>query len=318
MIRNVVSICALLALLVVSAVLIGQQGVPWFTSDDGLQRVTLQVRDSAGLVPRSRVLLRGVPIGKVTAVDPDVQGVAVGFEYPATVRVPVDSEFRIENLSALGETYLSIKPAADGGSFLVDGQHLTAEPGTVAGTIGEAAVALTQLLGGLNPDLVRGIVDELNTALSNDSAAPVLGNAGRNFRTLVTARKEDLRDVLVLTQNLLDKRDVVAPSLKDFQRVGPNFFGNLQSVVEGAIVLLYQTGKYPDDIKNGAGQVLGRLRQLVVDIGPDLYNLTEPLLPPLQATAAALTTFDTSRLLDSAIGSISTPGAFTVHVVQSR
>ncbi|MBB4852896.1 virulence factor Mce-like protein [Mycobacteroides chelonae] len=318
MIRNAISICALLALLVLSAVLIGQQGVPWTTSSDGLQRVTLQVRDSAGLVPRSRVLLRGVPIGKVTEVNADARGVVVEFEYPQAVRVPVNSEFRIENLSALGETYLSIKPAAEGGTALVGGQRLNAEPSTVAGTIGEAAVALTQLLGGLNPELVRGIVDELNFALSNDSAAPVLGNASRNFRTLVAARKDDLYDVLALTQNLLDKRDVIAPSLTDFKRVAPNFFDNMQTVVEGAIVLLYESGKYPDDIKNGAGQVLGRLRQFVTDIGPDLYNLTEPLLPPLQATAAALTTFDTSRLLDSAIDSVSTPGAFTVRVVQSR
>ncbi|SHU86948.1 MlaD family protein [Mycobacteroides abscessus] len=318
MIRNIISICALLALLLGSAVLIGQQGVPWLTSDDGLQRVSLRVRDSAGLIQDSRVLLRGVPIGKVTAVNSDADGVAVEFEYPSTVRVPVDSEFRIENLSALGETYLSIKPAMEGGAYLADGQQLTAEPGTVAGTIGEAAVALTQLLSGLNPDLVHEIVEELNTALSDDSAAPVLGNASRNFQTLVTTRKDDLRDILALTQNLLDKRDVVAPSLKDFQRVAPNFFGNLQTVVEGAIVLIYQTGKYPDDVKNGAGQVIGRLHQFVTDIGPDLYNLTEPLLPPLQATAAALTTFDTSRLLDSAIDSVSTPGAFTVHVVQSR
>ncbi|AYM43576.1 MlaD family protein [Mycobacteroides chelonae] len=318
MIRNAISICALLALLVVSAVLIGQQGVPWLTSDDGVQRVHLQVRDSAGLVPHSRVLLRGVPIGKVSALNADAHGVAVEFEYPSTIRVPADSEFRIENLSALGETYLSIKPAADGGAYLVDGQHLTAEPGTVAGTIGEAAVALTQLLGGLNPDLVDGIVGELSTALSDDSAPALLGNAGRNFQTLVASRKDDLRDVLALTQSLLNKRDVIAPSLVDFKRVAPNFFDNMQTVVEGAIVLLYQSGKYPDDIRNGAGQVLGRLRQFVTDVGPDLYNLTEPLLPPLQATAAALTTFDTSRLLDSAIDSVSTPGAFTVHVVQSR
>ncbi|WP_418002823.1 MlaD family protein [Mycobacterium sp. PDNC021] len=318
MIRNVVSISALLTLLVASIVLIGRQGVPLLASDDGQQRVTLQVRDSAGLIPDSRVLLRGVPIGKVTAVNADAHGVAVEFAYPATVHVPVDSEFRIENLSALGETYLSINPAAEGGALLADKQQLAAEPGTVAGTIGEAAVALTQLLGGLNPDLVRGIVGELNTALSDDWAAPVLADATSNFKALVTARKDDLRDVLVLSQSLLDKRDVLAPSLTEFRRVAPNFFENLQTVVEGALVLLFETGKYPDDIKNGASPVLGRLRQFVTDIGPDLYNLTEPLLPPLQATAAALTTFDTSRLLDSAIDSISTPGAFTVHVVQSR
>lgn len=317
MIRNAISIAALVILLAVSVVLIGRQA-PLLTSERDLQLVTLHVPDSGGLVPRSKVLLRGVPIGEIAAVDPDAQGVAVQFRYPTALRIPVDSEFRVENLSALGETYLSIKPAHEGAAYLTDGQHLVAQDGAVAGSIGEAAVAFTRLMGGLNPQLVHCIIEELNTALSDGAAVPAFAVASRNFQTLVNTRKDDIRDLLVVSQRLVDRSAELAPTLAAMKTTAPNFFDNLIGVVEGAIVFLYQTGHYPDDVKNGAVPLLNRVSQFVSDIGPDLYNLTEPLRPPLQATAAALMTFDTSRLLDSAIDSLETPGAFTVHVVQSR
>ncbi|BBB43422.1 hypothetical protein MBOL_37980 [Mycobacteroides abscessus subsp. bolletii BD] len=317
MIRNAISIVALVTLLVVSVVLIGQQA-PLLAAERNLQLVTLHVPDSGGLVPRSKVLLRGVSIGEVTTVDPDAQGVAVQFRYPTELRIPVDSEFRVENLSALGETYLSIKPAHEGAAYLTNGQHLIAKAGAVAGSIGEAAVAFTRLMGGLNPQLVHGIIEELNTALSDGAAVPAFATASRNFQTLVNTGKDDIRDLLVVSQRLVDRSAELAPTLAALKTTAPNFFDNLIGVVEGAIVFLYQTGHYPDDVKNGAVPLLSRVSQFVSDIGPDLYNLTEPLRPPLQATAAALMTFDTSRLLDSAIDSLETPGAFTVHVVQSR
>lgn len=317
MIRNAISIAALVILLAVSVVLIGRQA-PLLTSERDLQLVTLHVPDSGGLVPRSKVLLRGVPIGEVAAVDTDARGVAVRFRYPTALRIPVDSEFRVENLSALGETYLSIKPAREGAAYLADGQHLVAQADAVAGSIGEAAVAFTRLMAGLNPQLVHGIIEELNTALSDGAAAPAFATASRNLQALVNTRKDDIRDLLVVSQRLVDRSAELAPVLVALKTTAPNLFDNLIGVVEGAIVLLYQTSHYPDDVKNGAVPLLNRVSQFVSDIGPDLYNLTEPLRPPLQATAAALMTFDTSRLLDSAIDSLETPGAFTVHVVQSR
>lgn len=319
MIRNAISVGALVLLLLTSTVLVGRQSeIQWSAFDEGRQRITLHVADSGGLVPRSRVLLRGVPIGRVTQITADAHGVAIEFQFPPTVGVSVDSEFRIENLSALGETYLAIKPAHEGGRLLVDGQHIEAEPGTVAGTIGEAAVALSRFLGALNPDLLNKIIDELNTALADSAQAPVLAEATQSLSTLIGYRKDDIRDVLALTQVLLGESDVIAPSMAGFREAAPNFFNNLQEAVEGAIKLFYQTGRYPDDIVNGANPLLARTLQFLKDAGPDLYNLTSPLVPPLQATAAALTTVDTSRLLDSAIDSLEVPGALTVHVIPSR
>lgn len=317
MIRNAISLVALVALLAVSTMLIARQ-MPSLAAGRNLQLVTLHVPDSGGLVPRSKVLLRGVPIGEIAAVDPDAQGVAVQFRYPTALRIPVDSEFRVENLSALGETYLSIKPAHEGAAYLVDGQHLVAQADAVAGSIGEAAVAFTRLMAGLNPQLVHGIIEELNTGLSDGAAAPAFATASRNLQSLVNTRKDDIRDLLVVSQRLVDRSAELAPTLVALKTTTPNFFDNLIGLVEGAIVFLYQTGHYPDDARNGSVPLLNRVSQFVSDIGPDLYNLTEPLRPPLQATAAALMTFDTSRLLDSAIDSLETPGAFTVHVVQSR
>lgn len=318
MTRNIISIVALLTLLTASVVLIGRQGVTWLPEKKGIQHVTLEVPDSNGLVPRSKVLLRGVPIGEVKTVIPDAQRVAVQFEYPKDVQVPVDSQFRIESLSALGEAYLAITPINEGGALLADKQRLVSAPVTAAGNMGETAVALTRFMGALNPDLVHGIVNELNTGMSDDSAAPVLAKGTRNFRTLVRARHDDLYDILSEMQTLIGHSDVIAPNLKLIRNTGKNLFDNAKGAVEGAIELFYVSGNYPGDMRYGIGELLRKVVSWVAEIGPDLYNLTQPLMAPMQATAAALTTWDTSRLLDGAIDALEVPGAFTVHVVPSR
>ncbi|MUL67113.1 hypothetical protein BOO86_21750 [Mycobacterium sp. CBMA 234] len=318
MTRNIISVAALIALLVGSLIAINQQGVPLHTTDAGMLRATLEVRDAAGLMPRSRVLLRGIPIGEITTISPDARKVSVEFKYSAAIRLPLDSVYRVEDLSALGEAYLSIKPMHDGAPVLADNQRIIADAATAAGSIGDTAVAFTRIFDKLDPEQVNRIVDEVSTALSNESAVPVVAAASAGLKKFAVDRKNDIGSILTGTQRLLDHSDTIATSMNEFQHAAPDFFTNLQSLAEGALVLIYQTGDHPADLRKGALAVLQKVQQFLKDVGPNLYNLTEPLVPPMQATAAALMTIDTSRLLDSALDSVEAPGAFSVHVIPSK
>lgn len=64
--------------------------------------LSMVVTNLNGLVTGSRVLLRGVPVGAVTAVHPTVEGVTVDFYVDAAHPIPADTVVRLDNLSALG------------------------------------------------------------------------------------------------------------------------------------------------------------------------------------------------------------------------
>lgn len=99
--KNAVSIAALLALLAFSVVAIGRQGVRWLPPADQRHAV-LEVTDANGIATGSKLLLRGVPIGQVTAVRAAAERVEIEFGYRRNYRIPIDSDFRIESLSSLG------------------------------------------------------------------------------------------------------------------------------------------------------------------------------------------------------------------------
>ncbi|SHU39688.1 Mce family protein [Mycobacteroides abscessus subsp. abscessus] len=318
MIRNIASATVLIALLVASGLAIGRQGVQWNTTGEDWWHATLVARDANGLVPRSRVLLRGVQVGEVTSIKADAQNVAVEFAYHPNAQLPVDSVFRVENLSALGETYLSIKPTTAGGPTLADNQRVMAGPLTIPGTIGELAVTITQLANTLDPVQFRHIVDELSSAMADTAPIPVLADFSKRLHQLVSADKDEIRNILIRAQVLLKHDDVLAASaarLPEPVRVVNQSLGEL---MDGGIHAVYHTGgNYPDDVNNGAGVLLDRVSAFEKEIGLPLYNLTAPLLPVMQATAAAMTSIDTSRLLDASLDALETPGAFTVHVLPS-
>ncbi|EUA51173.1 mce related family protein [Mycobacterium xenopi 3993] len=89
--------------------------------------LSMEVADINGLVVGSNVLLRGVPIGKVTKIGTAIQAATVDFYVEGRYRIPVDSQIRLENLSALGESYISLTPHTAGGPMLHDGQHIAAQ-----------------------------------------------------------------------------------------------------------------------------------------------------------------------------------------------
>ena len=86
-------------------------GLPAYRTD-----VSMQVADVNGLVVGSNVLLRGVPVGKVSKIRTSVDRATVDFYIGDQFHVPVDSDVRLENLSALGESYIELVPRAPAGT----------------------------------------------------------------------------------------------------------------------------------------------------------------------------------------------------------
>lgn len=127
-------------------------------------RVRVPLAESGGLLPNQDVTLRGVPVGRVEAVELDDAGVTAVALIDGRTRIPVDTAVRVSGLSPAGEQYLDFRPQTSGGPFLADGSVI--EPGraeipvTLAQTLANADGALAQL----DPQKLATIRRELGSA----------------------------------------------------------------------------------------------------------------------------------------------------------
>ncbi|PWQ88739.1 MCE family protein, partial [Enterococcus faecium] len=83
--------------------------------------LTVELPESAGLLPNQDVTLRGVQIGRVERLDITPTGVNAIVNVKSTVQIPEASEVRVSGLSPAGEQYIDFVPGADGGRYLADG-----------------------------------------------------------------------------------------------------------------------------------------------------------------------------------------------------
>ncbi len=130
LIRNRVRTAQILLLVVV---ILGALYVMDAVVGSGLIRrpydVTVNLAGSGGLYPGSVVSYRGNRIGKVTDLDVTEHGVRAVASIQKGVRIPVDSQAVVSNLSAVGEQRLDFRPRVDHGPWL-EGGSVVAEKDT--------------------------------------------------------------------------------------------------------------------------------------------------------------------------------------------
>ena len=86
--------------------------------------LSMDVPDINNIAAGSNVMLRGVPIGRVTHIDASVATATIHFYIEGQYQIPVDSDVRLDNLSALGESYIELEPRTSGGPVFRDGQRI--------------------------------------------------------------------------------------------------------------------------------------------------------------------------------------------------
>ena len=89
--------------------------------------VTAYFADSAGLFVGNDVGVLGVPIGKVTDIEPDGDRVKVTMEIDADRAVPADAGAVVVARSVATDRYVELTPVYDGGEKLTDGAEIDVE-----------------------------------------------------------------------------------------------------------------------------------------------------------------------------------------------
>ncbi|MGY4103757.1 MlaD family protein [Nocardia sp. R16R-3T] len=279
-----------------------------------VRTASMAVPDTNGLVVGSGVLMRGVQIGHVTAITSSADGVSVAMKYDDGYQFPADSRFRVDNLSALGEAYVSVTPDTESGPYLAN--HATIKPVDVVvpTTFKELSARLTRMLEQIDPDKIGDIFHELNVSLPDDTQ--VLGNlnhAGELLATMITNQADSLTTLFNAMQPLLERSGKVPA---DLVNTTPNIaeFGRTFAQLLNALRFAQVRGPLTVGIRDGASPVIDNLQRFLDKNATDLHTLGVDLLPGVRAGAAAMSTVNVGTLLDNALAATDSGDSLTIHL----
>lgn len=125
-------------------------------------QLTVELPESAGLLPNQDVTLRGVPIGKVERLDITPAGVNAVVNVVSTAQIPASSDVRVSGLSPAGEQYIDFVDTGDSAAFLTDGAVIKQGRATVPVSLAELLANADGALGQVDPAKLELIKRELS------------------------------------------------------------------------------------------------------------------------------------------------------------
>ncbi|MFE6224105.1 MlaD family protein [Streptomyces sp. NPDC057854] len=262
-----------LAFLVIAVTVLGFVGVRY--ADLGRHvgladhyTVRVHLARTGGLFPHSDVTYRGVSVGRVGAIDLTADGVVAELRIKKSApRIPADARAVVAGLSAVGEQYVDLRPASDGGPFLADGARIEEPDTQVPAPVTDVLSGMDALTRSVPLDSLRTVVDELGKAFEgHGDDLQVLLDSGSAF---VTAADK----ALPVTTRLIRDGEVVLRTQAEESRAIRNF-------ASGARTLATTLKSSDADLRrlltvtpDAAGQVSGLLDDLDPSLGVVLANL---------------------------------------------
>lgn len=310
-VRDGVTFIAFAAMIVVAVGYIASLGVR-IGPPSHRTNVSMDVADINSLVVDSNVLLRGVEVGKVTSIEWSPDGATIGFYVDDTVGVPVDSDVRLENLSALGESYIRLEPRSPDGPLLHDGQHIATERVIQPPSISDLSASVVRVLNQADPDALKRIVNEVDTGLPDpNSVLPNLSHTSMLLRNVAADMHGRGRALLDNFQTLLQNAGWLGPLLSrlasPIESLGTNAGDTIAAMMTGLPLGSPQ-------IQILFNRYFDRIQRLLDDSGGDLKTLGDAFLPHLKGIAGSLMNFDTGQLLSNILATLPEDGAVTLHV----
>ncbi len=184
-----------------------------FWPGGGTRTLTADFPRTVSLYEGSDVRILGVPVGKVETVTPRGTVVRVELSYDDQYQLPADAQAVIVAPSIVGDRYVQLTPAFEGGEALPDGARLSVERTATPLELDEIFGSLNELNIALGPEQtnrpVEGGVGPLTRLL--DSTARNFGGQGVQFN-------QTIQDFSQLTKTLSDNEDELFGSMEQVQQ----------------------------------------------------------------------------------------------------
>lgn len=192
------------------------------------------------LFPGGRVRVLGVDVGLVKEVRNVGGGVEVAFTVDdPEIQLPADVQAAIVPASLLGERYVQLFPAYQGGPTLQPGGTIPMDRTAVPSEPDELLRSLQDYLGAIDPEAVDAFVTNVSAVLEGNGQElnSLIHNAANVIGTLA-AKRDDLAKIIVeferLTKALATRKQALANLIHSYNSVVGTITSN-RAAVEGTI-----------------------------------------------------------------------------------
>lgn len=278
--------------------------------------VTASFSRAVALYEGADVLVMGIDVGDVRAIEIVGDGIDVTMSVDEEVPLPADATAAIVPSSLIGERTVVLGPAwREGDGELADGDRIPLERTIIPVEPDEALESVTELLQSLDPESVRRLLDEGAGALDGNGATlnQALGELAQLIPYLAEQDDELLAlagDVNVLADVIRARDTEVGDLLDDFAAVSgalaeereslARFLTSLTSLtLQGEGLLAAYETTLPEDMDTLAAVALtvkangGSLRQLLLSLREFQVGVIDAYDPSNQSVRARVYTSQT-------------------------
>jgi virulence factor Mce-like protein len=195
--------------------------------------------------PAVKVRVLGVDVGQVISIRNGARGVDVTFRITRPdIRLPADVNAAVVPMSLLGERYIQLFPAYDGGPTLKPGSTIPLSRTAVPAEPDELLRSLQDYLGAIDPKTVTSFVENAAQILQGNGQQlnQLIRNAAAVIGTL-SGKRDDLAGLIVelnkLTVALSTRQQAIARLIQNYGAVTGTLDAN-RAALEGTITGLNQ------------------------------------------------------------------------------
>jgi phospholipid/cholesterol/gamma-HCH transport system substrate-binding protein len=190
--------------------------------------------------PGIKVRVLGVDVGHVTEVANTADGVKVSFRIddPDT-KLPAGVQAAVVPVSLLGERYIQLFPAYNGGAVLAPGATIPESRTAVPAEPDELLRSLQDYLGGLDKQTVTQFVENGASLLrGNGTSVNRFLHDGTQLLTTLNSKRNDLADLVVqldkVTTTLASRQQAVGQLIRNYDAVSGTLDAN-RKALEGTV-----------------------------------------------------------------------------------
>lgn len=250
--------------------------------------VTAELPASGGLYPNANVTYRGVTVGKVVDVDLRNGRVIATLSVSADNPPAADSRAEVHSVSAIGEQYLDLIPAAGTREpGLADGDVIPLTRTSIPSSTADVLESTSGLLASIPPEQMSTTLDEFSDAF--DGIGPDLGRLVDNTQTLVRAAEDNYQPTERLLKDFPAFADPQMASSDDIRSWATDLNGFTKALRDSDPALRAVLNEAPDAAASATGllQDLGRTTPTLLSSTAVLTRLAEAYHAPIEQLLVA-------------------------------